>query len=324
MARRVVRTVIDFARLVLRVSDRFGVEVATTWLQTITGYRDAISDRRLIAALRTGDAAQVEAVIDPIALRERLATNMQATFLRIIRTTGSSAAQILSDQAGIRTSFNATHPGVVKAAREQAAQLVVGVPDLVKDIIAETIAAGARRGLTADQMARSIRNFIGLPPNWAQAADNFSVELQSGDISAALSRKLSAALKQQIRSRVIAGTLDDTFIQSAAQQYAATLTNLRAKTIARTETIRASHIGLQEDWKQTRDAGNLPQTVRQVWIVTEDDKLCPICGAIPGMNPNGQQLGDPFFTPEGLVYAPPAPHPNCRCSLGLSFVVGGT
>jgi hypothetical protein len=59
--------------------------------------------------------------------------------------------------------------------------------------------------------------------------------------------------------------------------------------------------------------------MRQYWIVTPDDRLCPICVRIPDMNPDGRAIGDLFMTPEGPVDYPPAPHPDCRCTVGLAL-----
>ena len=46
---------------------------------------------------------------------------------------------------------------------------------------------------------------------------------------------------------------------------------------------------------------------------------CPICAAIPGMNPGGVPAqGGEFTTDVGPVPYPPA-HPQCRCAVGLEF-----
>lgn len=87
----------------------------------------------------------------------------------------------------------------------------------------------------------------------------------------------------------------------------------RAETIARTETISASVNGQQELWDQAVEEGLLTGDEQQEWIITPDDRLCPICEAIEGQT---VPLGEPFETEDGEVDGPPA-HPRCRCAVGL-------
>lgn len=44
-----------------------------------------------------------------------------------------------------------------------------------------------------------------------------------------------------------------------------------------------------------------------------------ICRPIPGMNPQGRRVGEPFQTPVGLLLHPAA-HPGCRCTDSLRAV----
>lgn len=87
----------------------------------------------------------------------------------------------------------------------------------------------------------------------------------------------------------------------------------RAEVIARTETMRASNEGQQEAWDQATESGLLTGDEKQEWIVTPDDRLCPICEPMDGV-----QVGlDELFDVDGdQVDGPPA-HPNCRCTIGL-------
>jgi SPP1 gp7 family putative phage head morphogenesis protein len=85
----------------------------------------------------------------------------------------------------------------------------------------------------------------------------------------------------------------------------------RARTIARTETMRAVHQGQQEAWDQAVEDGYLTGKEKRVWIVTPDDKLCPICDELDGEE---ARLGKDY---PGGIDGPPA-HPNCRCTEGLA------
>lgn len=88
----------------------------------------------------------------------------------------------------------------------------------------------------------------------------------------------------------------------------------RAEMIARTETISAVTEGQQEAWSQATDAGVLTGNELQLWVVTDDDALCPICEPMDGET---APLGEPFNVDGEDIDGPPA-HPNCRCYLELT------
>lgn len=88
----------------------------------------------------------------------------------------------------------------------------------------------------------------------------------------------------------------------------------RAETIARTETMLASNQGQQLMWEQAKDEGLLTGSEEKEWIVTPDDRLCPVCEPLDGQK---VALNARFDTELGAVDNPPA-HPRCRCTVGLS------
>ena len=117
------------------------------------------------------------------------------------------------------------------------------------------------------------------------------------------SRQAAAVLKLRTAKGVL-----------AADRYAAQLLKHRALTIARTETIRASVDGQLAIWREAQRQGLLPMNARKRWIVTPDDRLCPQCAPLKGVE---VPLNSPF---PGGVDGPPL-HPNCRCAVS---VVTGT
>lgn len=89
----------------------------------------------------------------------------------------------------------------------------------------------------------------------------------------------------------------------------------RADVIARTESMLAANEGQAEAWDQAVDAGILTGNEKKTWIVTPDDRLCPICEAIDGQT---VEMSDNFESPEtGEQFDVPPAHPNCRCTVGL-------
>ena len=88
----------------------------------------------------------------------------------------------------------------------------------------------------------------------------------------------------------------------------------RAQLIAHTEVMRAVHEGQREAWRQAEEEGLLTGTERVTWIVTGDDKVCPICEELDGK----LRKLDGQYHASGDAYEGPPAHPRCRCTEGLA------
>jgi hypothetical protein len=306
---------VAFDAMVRRVADRFGAAAAKRWAATVLKYQKQLNLRTLEAALRTGRVKEIERVLRVARLQEQLSSTLARGFDATQQAVGREAAQALT-RHGITIQFNAARPGMALAAREQAARLVKGLDTDTRLVISDIIAMGAERGLTIDEQARAIREVVGLPPNWARTPQNLAEDIIAGRTGAATGRYLSAKDKQQIRSRIKAGTNTVTFAREMAGRYAESLINWRARNIARTESLEAAHRGLMDSWDQAIEAGSLSPESRRFLIVTPDERLCPFCMRALSMNPNGRGMKEPFATPRGPKMIPPF-HPSCRCSCGL-------
>lgn len=126
---------------------------------------------------------------------------------------------------------------------------------------------------------------------------------------------VSRTTRQAIRDLVDAAFEEQFDVEDLADEISATvgIDPARAETIARTETIRASNQGQQLAWDQAVEEGLLTGDEKQTWIVTPDDRLCPICEPLDGQT---VALGAQFAVDGDFIDSPPA-HPNCRCTVGL-------
>lgn len=301
-----------------RVAGRYAPRVASSFVRALARLNNYIATDDLLDALASGNPNLIVSAIAP----HRLAAlflgddSLESLLHQTAATTGRLGAEILADATGLSVGFNAVRPDVVLFARRQSATLVVAVTEDVAEAIRIVIAAGALEGIPPVRQAVAIRQVVGLPPNWAMAPTNLARELREGRFTS--SRRLSGADKQQIRSRLARGTMDEDFIATMQARYRDSLISRRAQNIAQTETMDAAHNGLHQSWRQAVEQGVLPDTARRHPIVTLDDRLRPTHAAIPGMNPDGVGMDQPFDTPFGARMNPPF-EPNCRCGVGLSF-----
>lgn len=108
-------------------------------------------------------------------------------------------------------------------------------------------------------------------------------------------------------------------ISKAIKDKFAVFSKTQARTITRTEVIRASNFGALDAWKRSKEV------VAKQWLTAMDDRVDPLCeymnGKIMPTSKNffdkGESLavGDHSATFDyGSVKVPPL-HPNCRCTL---------
>ena len=195
--------------------------------------------------------------------------------------------------ADLRTEYGVnfhdpTAPKIDSFIQERGGQLIREVTtEQYKAINTLVRQAALTNTMTVDQMARAIRPCVGLTQRQAQTTKHFYQSL-----------------------------IDDGYSEKRAHErqlvYAAKVHRRRAALIAQTELAFAYNAGWHATVEQNIEDGILPPGTRKQWVTAEDEKVCPICGAMHGE----EVLWDEPFS-NGSDY-PPA-HPNCRCHHNVLF-----
>lgn len=272
-------------RTVHRIADALAPEMRKAFLSAVEELKNRIDLNRLQELLARGNTGALD------AFWREFEASVAPTLRPAIREAFMETAQRSAKTFGM--AFDLTNPKAVEAIDLQAGLMVQNITAESRAAIREVLRRGFLEGKTVQQMAREIRGSIGLTERFARAVENYR--------------------QAQLDAGVSPGK-----VQQRADRYAGRLLHLRAEMISRTETLAASNRGQQAVWEEARRAGNLPPDSRRTWIITPDDRLCPICEEIPDMNPDGVGVQEPFQTPEGAIMTPPA-HVQCRCAVGLSF-----
>jgi hypothetical protein len=322
--------------------------VERAFLAMIEAVKRSVPLRELEALLRQGNLSAIDQALD-VDTRMREAAEGKGVppgeslfeVLQTVYQAGARAEQgvlatkpVVKAELGVEMSLNLLNPESVAFLQAYTFSLIREVSDStrlreVSDstrlAIRDVVLRAFNEGGHPFEQARTIRNLIGLTNRQGQAVTNFRNMLQSGDPA-----KMQEALERALRDRRFDPTVFRAIQQQAAipkarvdrmvQRYYDRYLNYRARNIARTETLRASNAGQQEVWRQAEEQGFLPpDRTRRKWIVTPDDRLCPLCQPVPGMNKEGVGLREGFNTPIGPVQYPPL-HPSCRCTTGLMFL----
>ena len=226
----------------------------------------------------------------------------------IIYQTMIAAAQAEGRFAG---QLGLVNQAAVDAARRQAALLAVGLSRESRAAIREAVTVATQGQLTVRQLARVVRDSIGLTPTFAGAVANYRLTLATGEMSpAAVGNRFTLSPR-------VPSVLSESRLDATVERYSERLLAQRATIIARTESLRAAHSGQKALWDQAVTDGLLPADTKRIWQTTPDDRLCDICapmdGQVVGMDDSfSGQRGDTSYAEE----TPPI-HPNCRCTESL-------
>lgn len=300
----------------LAAADKAAPAVRAAFLEALRRVRGSIKEADLIDAISRGD---VGAALRALGLDRGLPDALKPGMMRpledaFINTGRATPERTLGVTFGMR--FDLTNPNTATFLRNYDFNLIRQISDDTRTGIRTVISNAFAQGGHPYEQARIIRDGIGLTEGQADAVDNFRELLVSRD---------RQAMTRMLRDRRFDPTLDaalganpdkdlsDEHIERMVSRYRERMLNMRATTIARTETIRASNAAQDMAWAQAADAGLLDRvTTRRYWLVTPDDRLCQYCERTEMLNAKGVPLGQPFDTPFGPMAFPPL-HPNCRC-----------
>lgn len=244
------------------------------------------------------------------AMTRQLEATIESPILGCLRAGASVAASALPRGSGVKVArvaapkitfrFDRTNPQAVAWAKQHAADLVTDVTGETRKAIRKVIARAFTENMPPRESARLLRKIVGLTETQEESLDKLRRALREnpGKIVRMGERKFKAPTTR-------------TGIRDIIERQSDRMIRNRSILIARTETISASNQGQTQLWQQAVAEGVLPRTAKRVWIVTPDERLCPICEGLDGKT---SSLNGSF---ENKFDNPPA-HPGCRCTTGLA------
>lgn len=323
--------------------------LAKAILDALTAQGDAVPVDALIAALESGDVGKVVALLDTPEVTAAFA-KLTPTLQGAVYAGGTlGAGTIAAQMRGVSFVFDQLNPRLLTWLQTYNLGLIREISAQTKEGIREYLLAGMTAGRNPKDVAREVKTVIGLTDRQARAVYNFRRELETFHLKQSaggwnLGGKVDRVNNTQVlipnedgqpsdginqrrlrdfrfdgqlqRAMQTGKPLSQEQIDKMVAAYQRKYLAYRSRTIARTEAIRTTNMGVQDAWRQAIEAGKVPEElVRKRWFVTRDERLCKVCGPIPKMNPDrGVTMGAPFNTPKGPMTLPPA-HPNCRCSV---------
>jgi len=224
---------------------------------------------------------------------------------------------------------NLSNPSAVDYLTLELPTLISEISVEQQRIVQNILLKGITQGRDAAQIAREIRDSVGLTEQQSQWVSNFREQLESGEdgnFTPVDERRLSAVDSDAAQAEFDAETTDQATVDGLVNKYTSSLVNYRALTIAVSEIHAASIQGQDDIWKQAVEQGYLnPDITRRHWLGVGDEKERDEHVQTQEMNePDGVALDEPFQTPIGEVMNPGESGDDafddcCRCCVFLSF-----
>lgn len=261
------------------------------------------------------------------------------------------AASVNLQLRGVVFTFDQLNPRLIDWLRSYSLGLIKQVNESTREAVRDYLVQGMTAGEGPLDVARQVKGVIGLTSKQAKAVSNFRKQLETfHEKRSAKSWKLGGSTdkvhglqvfkpdesgepkdgvnarrlrdfrydKTLIKAMQTGKPLSKEQVDKMVARYEDRYLKHRAQTIARTEALRTTNIGVQDAWRQAIESGKMTEDlVRRQWIIGRDERTCQICRPIPSMNPKiGVKFGQPFATPTGPTMLPPK-HPSCRCTVFL-------
>lgn len=247
----------------------------------------------------------------------RLATGVNSVFV----VAGESTATFIGSALDVIIDFDQVNQRAVSLMRENRFRLVREFAQEQARATREALVDGITRGLNPRDQARAFRSSLGLTQNQVKSVNNFRRLLESNS-SETLTRQLrDRRFDSTLRSAISSGEpLSPRQIDTMVGRYNQRSIAHRAKTIARTESLRSVHEGNDEMFAQAFESGDLKRDeLIQTWETARDDRVRDSHDFMQGQE---RRVDIPFETGNGNLLrfpgdpdAPAEEVVTCRCAL---------
>ena len=302
--------------------------LAEAFIKTVKNIRSEATLQRLSRAIESNDANAVIDLIGPDVIAEALKDKDGLTdaMYQTYVAGGEMGREQLPKGAALEANLKLDTPEATKYLRENLPMAIVEITEDQRAAIQSVLVAGNVSKQTVAEIARDLRDTIGLTDAQAQYVRNFREQLETGEGGDPSYRRLNAVSQNRASAEYAAEETTQSTVDDLVDEYYQSMVNYRAEAIARTECHDALVQGQRDMWDSAAEDGLIDgNSARRFWSDTEDDRERDEHLAVPDMNPDGVGLDEPFDTPVGPVMDPgtsgdPAFDIQCRCCVILQFV----
>lgn len=310
---------LEMERLLAQLQRALG----SAWTESAEWIRSQQTVSAIAERLERGGS--IDVLVEEIrAGAEKFAAEANAAYSQAGRTTARSLDSKVDDAL---IHFDETNDRAVRRARENRYELVNGFTQEQREITRNIIVDGMQRGVNPREMARDLRDSIGLTPYQEQIVRNYRRQLEQGQYASAADRRLvngrdtRSLQAAQERGQALSPARIDKLVENYRQGWI----DYRAETIARTEGLRAANDGSEDLYEQAIERGDVEanELVKE-WHA--GPKVRDYREDHAAMNGKTVPIGEDFVLPDGT----PMKHPgdprggakhncSCRCTYSVTY-----
>jgi len=307
----------------LSLAAKFEPKIQEALIRAFNSARVGVSEKKLVEALKSGG---VGAVMDLLGnFRNLLDTEISTPLEGAIVAGGQLAYSIIPASSFIDdlVRYDPFAAGTIDFIQNYKLNLIQDITNTTTEAIRNSLEKDLIDGVNPVTTARRFKNTIGLTPHQEKAVRNYRKYLTNLEAES-LQRKLRDKRFDPTIERAIESgkPLTPEQIDRMVNRYRERYIQYRSRVIARTESLRALSIGNQAAIQQMIQGGEVDQNkVRKFWVTNSGPRTRKAHQQIPGMNPDGRRLDEPFETPLGPIQFPRDPGGTaantiqCRCTV---------
>lgn len=311
------------AEQLFEIASVFEPKIKESLLNAFAEIKSEVDLDRLEEAIRTQGLTGVNQILSELQIEGIIEKELIDDINEAIITSGRQAITLIPSGGVTETVFfyNILNPITSQYIRDYQFSLVQTISNNTRQAIRNSVEAGIITGINPKQTAKLFQDTIGLTPKQELAVRNYRNYLTDLDRQA-LNRDLrDKRFDPTIKDAISTGdNLSEEQIDKIVDAYRKRFINFRAETIARTESLRAVSIGEHTSVIQAADSGTInSEVIKRFWIHADDKLVRNEHRQIPGLNPDGVGINQPFVTPDGPLLFPRDPRGtanntiNCRC-----------
>jgi hypothetical protein len=311
----------DAARRLTEIAARFEPKLKKALGEAFEALRASVPAAEVERALLRGGPGGVMALLDRAegafgGVRDRLEEAAAESGRAWISTVPAGA---VLDPA---FRFSIVNPETARFVEDYTLNLIRNISEDTREAVRRGLMSDVASGRNPRETARTFRSNLGLTPRQEQAVRNYHRALEDGGTSS-----LTRALRDRrgdaavLRAARTGEALPADRVDRLVDAYRRKMLRHRSEVIARTESLRAATIGQRAAVRQALAQRAVDDSrLRRFWVKTNDSRIRDAHRAIPGMNPDGVGLDEPYQTPLGPLMYPRDPNGSgantiqCRCA----------
>ncbi len=298
------------------IASRFEPKIHAALLRAFEAIKSEITLTQIETALRTGGITAVNNILNDLQIEGIIEKEILDDLNASIMASGRLIIPV-----GTVYVYNVFNPVTAEYIRNYELNLIRLIGSNTREAIRNSIEADIIAGNNPISTARTFRDTIGLTPKQELAVRNYKKALMDLD-----SKSLNRRLRDKRFDLTVANAIRDkqklsrSQIDNMVNRYRQRYVSYRAQTIARTESMRAVAVGEYTSGVQAVYDGAIErENIRRFWVYTKDKRTRNAHRLIPGLNPEGVEVDQPFKTPLGPLLYPRDPNGSaentidCRC-----------